>query len=233
MEISSLYTSVPRIMVICYTVPEIWRMTDVIAVFHLGNSLPFYLLNTPKNENLKKKKEKNAGRYHHFTQLYQKIMIIGYTVPEIWHVTDLIVIFHFGLFFALLLPLPNFTFFTQETKSLSRLSFILINFLRLASASLIFSIKTLISFNTFPCSFAFSKLQMFLILPVSTTTGCYEWFYYDKWFWTKWMCQNVVLISLINSFFMFVSSMDMFILYPLSTEACPWFRVRTNLLFGA
>ena len=31
-------------------------------------------------------------------------MIIGYTVPEIWHVTDVIVIFHFGLFFALLPP---------------------------------------------------------------------------------------------------------------------------------
>ena len=29
----------------------------------------------------------------------------GYTVPEIWHVMDVIVIFHFGLFFALaLLP---------------------------------------------------------------------------------------------------------------------------------
>ena len=29
--------------------------------------------------------------------LYKKIIIIGYTVPEIWHVTDVIVIFHFGL----------------------------------------------------------------------------------------------------------------------------------------
>ena len=31
-------------------------------------------------------------------------MIIYCTVPEIWHVTDVIVIFHFGLFFALLPP---------------------------------------------------------------------------------------------------------------------------------
>ena len=30
-----------------------------------------------------------------------EIMIIRYAVPEIWCVTDLIVIFHFGLFFAL------------------------------------------------------------------------------------------------------------------------------------
>ena len=31
-------------------------------------------------------------------------MIICYTVPEIWHLTDVTVIFHFGLFFALLSP---------------------------------------------------------------------------------------------------------------------------------
>ena len=31
-------------------------------------------------------------------------MIICYTVPEIWCVTDAIVTFHFGLFFALLPP---------------------------------------------------------------------------------------------------------------------------------
>ena len=34
-------------------------------------------------------------------------MIIWYTVPEIWHKTDVIVIFHFGLFFALLSPPSN------------------------------------------------------------------------------------------------------------------------------
>ena len=33
-----------------------------------------------------------------------KIMIIFYTVPEIWHVTNIMVIFHFRLFFALLSP---------------------------------------------------------------------------------------------------------------------------------
>ena len=34
-----------------------------------------------------------------------KVMIISYTVPEIWHMTDVIVLFYFGLFFALLPPL--------------------------------------------------------------------------------------------------------------------------------
>ena len=33
-----------------------------------------------------------------------KTMIIWYTVPEIWHEADVIDIFHFGLFFALLPP---------------------------------------------------------------------------------------------------------------------------------
>ena len=36
LEISSFYTSVPKIMIICYTVPEIWCMTDVIVIFHFG-----------------------------------------------------------------------------------------------------------------------------------------------------------------------------------------------------
>ena len=36
LEISSFYTSVPKIMIICYTVPEIWHMTDVIVIFHFG-----------------------------------------------------------------------------------------------------------------------------------------------------------------------------------------------------
>ena len=34
MRISLLYTSVPKLMVICYTVPEVWGMSSVIAVFH-------------------------------------------------------------------------------------------------------------------------------------------------------------------------------------------------------
>ena len=33
-EISSFYKSVPKIMIICYTAPEIWYMKDVIFVFH-------------------------------------------------------------------------------------------------------------------------------------------------------------------------------------------------------
>ena len=50
LEILSFYTSVPKSMIICYTAPEIWHETDVIVIFHFG-LLPFYLPNSPKNQN--------------------------------------------------------------------------------------------------------------------------------------------------------------------------------------
>ena len=43
---------------------------------------------------------KNDLEISSFYASVPKIMIIGYTVLGIWHVTDVIV-FHFGLFFAL------------------------------------------------------------------------------------------------------------------------------------
>ena len=60
-------------MIICYTVPEIWYMTcnyfSFWTIFY-----PFTTLTAQKNQNFKKMKE-NAWRYHHFTHVYQKIMI--------------------------------------------------------------------------------------------------------------------------------------------------------------
>ena len=95
LEISSLYNSLPKIIIICYTVPEIW---------HLGYFLPFHLPNSPKNQNEKKKKnEKKCLEIPFYTNV-PKIMIIFYAVPKIWCMTDAIVTFHFGLFFALLTP---------------------------------------------------------------------------------------------------------------------------------
>ena len=43
-------------------------------------------------------------RYRHFTQKYPAIMIICYVVPEICCVTDILFIFHFGLFLSLYTP---------------------------------------------------------------------------------------------------------------------------------
>ena len=34
LEIPSFYTTLPKIKIICYTVPYIWYMTDVIVIFH-------------------------------------------------------------------------------------------------------------------------------------------------------------------------------------------------------
>ena len=51
----SFYNSVPKIMIICYTVPETLCLMDVI-IFYFG---PFFALlqNSPKNQNLKKWKK--------------------------------------------------------------------------------------------------------------------------------------------------------------------------------
>ena len=44
-------------MIIGYTVPEIWYVTDVIVIFHFGQFLPFYPPNSPKNKNFTKMKQ--------------------------------------------------------------------------------------------------------------------------------------------------------------------------------
>ena len=73
----------------------------------MGYFLPFYPPNSQKNENFKKmkkkkKKKKKNWRFHHTG--VPKLMIICYTVPEIWCVMDVIAFFHSGLFFAFLPP---------------------------------------------------------------------------------------------------------------------------------
>ena len=71
------------------------------ATFCLFTHPPLHPPNSPKNENLNnmKKVPGDAIILHKCTK---KIMVIYYTVPEIWHMTHIIIIFHFGLFFALL-----------------------------------------------------------------------------------------------------------------------------------
>ena len=77
-----------------------WQ-TEVFVI--LGHFLPFY--SPPLTTQIFFEKiQKNVWR-----SLYTsvpKFMIIWYTVPEIWRVTDVVCIFHFGLFFALLPPAP-------------------------------------------------------------------------------------------------------------------------------
>ena len=75
--------------------------------FILGYTFPFYPFppppNCPKNENFKKWKQ--YLEIPTFITSVPRIMIICFTAPEIWHVTDVIVIFHYGLFLPFL-PLP-------------------------------------------------------------------------------------------------------------------------------
>ena len=44
-------------MIICYTVPEIWHVTDVILFFILDYFLLFYTPNNKKDQNIKKGKK--------------------------------------------------------------------------------------------------------------------------------------------------------------------------------
>ena len=57
LEISLFYTSAPEIMIICYTVSEIWRVADVICIFHFG----LYFAILPAQKPNWKKKEKLPG----------------------------------------------------------------------------------------------------------------------------------------------------------------------------
>ena len=96
----SFYTSEPKKswMIIGYTVPEIRCVTDVI-IFHFGLFFALIPSNSLKNENINNKKKKRL-EISFYTSV-PKIMIICSTVTEIWCMTD-VIIFHFGLFFALL-----------------------------------------------------------------------------------------------------------------------------------
>ena len=93
LEVSSFNTSVPKILILCYIAPEIWKVADVI-IFYVGLFLPLYPPNSLKE---------SFSNWYHFTQVYiPKIMIVCYTISEIWYMIA-VIIFYFGLFFALLL----------------------------------------------------------------------------------------------------------------------------------
>ena len=110
MEISLFYNSVPKIIIICYTAPEIWCVRDVI-IFHFG---PFFALlppslpppNSPKNQNFKKMKKMHGNIIilHKCTKNHDHMLYCSWNMAcDRWHVTD-VIIFHSGLFFTLLPP---------------------------------------------------------------------------------------------------------------------------------
>ena len=81
LEISSFNTSVPKIMIIGYTVPEIWHMMDAIVIFSFWALLfPFIPLTAQKMKNLQKwKKHADIIILHMWTKSHDH----SYTVPEI------------------------------------------------------------------------------------------------------------------------------------------------------
>ena len=97
LKIPSFYTIVPKIMIIGYTVSEIWHVTDKIVIFHFGlfvALLPHPPLEAQKIKFLKK--WKNTWRYNHFTQLDQKLWLddirflrYGAEGQKKWHMTYL------------------------------------------------------------------------------------------------------------------------------------------------
>ena len=72
----------------------------------LGHFLAFYPTNNPKKPQNFEKMNNNPLEISSFYTSVLKIMIIYYTVPEIWCVTDVVFFFNFGLFFAFLPPPP-------------------------------------------------------------------------------------------------------------------------------
>ena len=104
MEILSFNTIVPKIMIICFTVPEIWHVTDVIVIFHFGQ---FFAL-IPPYQPKKWKFHKNGKKlwsYHHLTQVCQKswsyaVLFLRHGEWQMW-----LLFFILGYFFTLLPPL--------------------------------------------------------------------------------------------------------------------------------
>ena len=81
----------PEIMIICYTVPKIWHMTDVIAIFSFWAIFcPFTLPppKQPKKSKFKKNKDMICLEIWSFYICVPKIMIRWCMVPEIWCATD-------------------------------------------------------------------------------------------------------------------------------------------------
>ena len=82
------------------------RQTELFVIFghffSFNHPPPLQMIQKIKILKKKKKKRKKFPEILPFYTSVPKIMTICHTVPEIWHMADLIVIFHFGPFFALL-----------------------------------------------------------------------------------------------------------------------------------
>ena len=71
-----------EIMIICFTVPEIWCVMNIIAIFHFGLFFDLHPTSSLKNQNERKKNEKKPLEISSFYKSVPKIMNICYAVPE-------------------------------------------------------------------------------------------------------------------------------------------------------
>ena len=94
LEISSFYTSVPKIMVIGYTFPEIWRVMDVIVIF---NTFPFY---SPITAQQMKTNPGDIVILYKCTKNHDHMLYCSWDMA----VKD-VIIFHFRRFFCPFTPL--------------------------------------------------------------------------------------------------------------------------------
>ena len=72
-------------MIICYTVPETWRVTDVIVIFQFGLFFAILPPTSSKSQNLKKMK-----KHLEMPSFYIRVpkIMIRCTIPEIWWVRE-------------------------------------------------------------------------------------------------------------------------------------------------
>ena len=89
LEASTLTTSVPKIVITCSTVPEIWCARDAIVIIHFGLIFAFLappphhpLSLTARKIKISKQWKKHLGISSFYTSV-PKIKIICYNVPEI------------------------------------------------------------------------------------------------------------------------------------------------------
>ena len=113
MEILSFYTCVPQMMIIDVWFLRYWaQQTEFLSFWAMF--CPFTPLTIWKIKILTKWKKSLEISF--YTSV-PKIMIIFYTVPEIWCVAGVIFIFHFELFFVLYpppLPPPSYPCLTAQ-----------------------------------------------------------------------------------------------------------------------
>ena len=103
--ISSFNTSVPKILITCFSIPEVWCVTYVIVTFHFELFFcPFNPPNSPKNNNFKKLKTPPGYIIilHMCTKNHDHMLYCSWDMVHDWCNCY----FSFWAFFALLPPPP-------------------------------------------------------------------------------------------------------------------------------